>query len=469
MFYETDTIAAVSTALGTGGIGIIRISGKNAGCIADGIFHAKISVAQMKSHTIQYGKIVDPATGEEVDEVMLTKMSAPATYTREDVIEINCHGNMISQRRILALLFHSGARPAEAGEFTKRAFLNGRIDLTQAEAVIDVINSRTSMSHDAAVAQLSGSVSGYLNSVIDRLLTVMARIEVTVDYPEHDDEMKEAVIARDELNDIKAELNRALQSYNTGRLIKSGINTVIIGKPNVGKSTLLNEMAGFQRAIVTDIPGTTRDIIEEEIDIDGILLNLTDTAGIRQTEDVVEQIGVNMAMGSLKNADLIIYVADLSDNQPVEEALIEEIRGRKAILVFNKEDLLGEEATVHRVSDIVAGCGLSPEDYRTVVTSLTDPGKRGASVVKEAVKELFVTGAVSKNEEIIITAERHVNLLEKSLNSLDSALCALQEDIPLDMISIDIRNAADFLGEITGTSIKEDLIDRIFSSFCLGK
>ncbi len=466
MLYEQDTIAAIATAQGLGGIGIIRISGKDAVGVTDGIFHAKTPVRDMKSHTIQYGKIVDSKTGKVLDEVMLSKMLAPATYTREDVVEINCHGSVVAQQEVLSLLYRCGARPAQPGEFTKRAFLNGRIDLTQAEAVMDIIAAKTKQSHDAALSQLSGQISAYLNGIIDRLLTVMARVEVTVDYPEHDDELPTGVIAQEELSSIYKALEQALQSYRTGRLLKKGIQTAIIGRPNVGKSTLLNALAGFDRAIVTDIPGTTRDIITEEINVDGILLNVMDTAGIRQTADVVEQMGVQRAKDSVKDADLVLYVLSLAEENPVDADLLEVLQTKKVIVILNKEDLASLEKK-KAVSEQLLSQGLLPEHCQVIGTSLKE--QLGVADIKEAVKKLFFQGKLENNSEILITAERHAHLMQQSMESLQSALDALQMGMPLDMISIDIRNTAEYLGEIMGTSISEDLVDRIFSTFCLGK
>lgn len=466
MLYEQDTIAAIATAQGLGGIGIIRISGKDAVGVTDGIFHAKTPVRDMKSHTIQYGKIVDSKTGTVLDEVMLTKMLAPSTYTREDVIEINCHGSVVAQQEILSLLYKKGARPAEPGEFTKRAFLNGRIDLTQAEAVMDIIAAKTRQSHDAALSQLSGHISKYLNELIDRLLTVIARVEVTVDYPEHDDEHPTSVIATEELTDIYNQLDKALRSYRTGRLLKKGIQTAIVGRPNVGKSTLLNTLAGYDRAIVTDIPGTTRDIIEEEINVDGVLLNVMDTAGIRQTADVVEQIGVERAINSVKDADLVLYVLSLAEDAPVDEGLLDALKTKKVIVILNKEDL-ASETKKEEVKAQLLQHGLQQENCQVITTSLKE--ETGVAEIKQAVKDLFFRGKLETNSEILITAERHAHLMTQSMESLQSALDAMNMGMPLDMISIDIRNAAEYLGEIMGTNISEDLVDRVFSTFCLGK
>jgi len=470
MLYTEDTIAAVSTPLGTGGIGIIRISGKNAVSVADGIFHAGKSVNEMPSHTIQYGKIKD-SDGETIDEVMLTKMVAPSTYTKEDVIEINCHGNIISQQRILKLILINGARAAEPGEFTKRAFLNGRIDLAQAEAVIDVINSNSEKSHKAALSQLSGNISGHLKNIIDNLLNILARIEVTVDYPEHDDEYATEVIAREELNRIITELDSLIESYNSGKIIKSGIDTVIVGKPNVGKSTLLNALTGYQRAIVTDIPGTTRDIIEEQINIDGILLNVKDTAGIRYTDDIVEQIGVEKAKESLKNADLIVYVVSFEDSF-TENEIFNEIENKKIILIFNKKDLVSKEEiseSINKFKEMYTG---NADDIILFSTALGKDEKsctEGIERTKSAIKTLFNTGNISCNNEIIITSQRHQSLINKSKENLESAIGALDTGLPLDMISVDLKYATEYLGEITGMNISDDLIDKIFSTFCLGK
>lgn len=464
MYMNQDTIAAISTSQGNGGIGIIRISGKDAVGIADGIFRGKKTIQNMASHTLQYGHIIDPNVGTVVDEVMLSKMKAPATYTREDTIEINCHGNYICQQKILSLLFQRGARPAEPGEFTKRAFLNGRIDLTQAEAVMDLISAQTARSQEAAVSQLSGKISSYLNQIIDRLLDVMARIEVTVDYPEHDDELPVSIIAGEELEQILAEIQKAIDSYQTGKLIKTGIQTVIIGKPNVGKSTLLNALSGYQRAIVTNIPGTTRDIVEEAVNIDGILLHVKDTAGIRNTEDIVEQMGVDLARESLKGADLIVYIVALSEYEPIDPEILQEMLQKKVIVVLNKEDLVKESRIREISEELKEKMG---KDAILITAALSED--RGLKEIKEGIKDLFFQGEISGNNEILITAQRHADLLERSCQSLKDALSAMEQGMPLDMISIDIRNTAEFLSQITGDSIAEDLTDRIFSTFCLGK
>ena len=462
--YDFDTIAAVSTAIGTGGIGIIRISGLCAPELADKIFIGTKTVCEMASHTVQYGRIADPETKEIIDEVILVKMSAPATYTRENVIEINCHGSLISQRKILSLIYKNGVRPAEPGEFTKRAFLNGRIDLTQAEAVADLINAKTNKSHEAAMGQLSGKMADMLNEIIERILLVMARIEVTFDYPEHDDEMQENIIAGQEIAEILQCLKKAVETYNTGKIIKYGIKTAIIGKPNVGKSTLLNELSGFERAIVTDIPGTTRDVIEEEINIGGILLNLMDTAGIRDTEDIVEKIGINKARETINEAALIIYIISPEDTDPIDAELMQTVKGRKSIIIINKEDLTDEANLNGIINNIKSICG----DLKIITTSFIK--NKGIEEIKETIEEMFLEGNIFQNtEEIIITTERHINLMNLCIKSLKNTLDALDEKLPLDVISIDLKNAAEHLGEITGRNISEDMVDKIFSSFCLGK
>lgn len=465
MLYENDTISAISTPPGIGGIGIIRISGERAVEIADSIFHGKDSVLDMKDHSIKYGKIKDPTSSETIDEVMLSKMLAPNTYTREDIIEINCHGGQVALRKVLSLVLSQGARAAEPGEFTKRAFLNGRIDLSQAEAVIDVINSKTSQEHNAAISQLEGKLSNKLNGIIDSLLNVLASIEVTVDYPEHDDEFKTGQLALSDLTNIISELNKVEESFEHGRIIRNGVKTVIAGKPNAGKSTLLNELSGYERAIVTDIPGTTRDIIEEEISINGVRFIITDTAGIRSTSDVVEGFGVDRAKRAIEKGDLIIFLIDLANVDSKDIELLKLVKDKKTIILLNKTDLVTDQEVESTKSKILE---ILPSDNYKIISSSLINGK-DVDVLRSAIIELLDLGSINQNSEVLITHERHKALIVKARKSLEAACESLNTDIPLDMISIDIRDSADYIGEITGTSVSEDLVDKIFSTFCVGK
>jgi len=455
--YETDTIAAISTPPGTGGIGIVRVSGEKAFEIAEKLFKGKKAFDRIKSHTLSYGKIIDPEKGEVIDEVLISKMKGPNTFTKEDIIEINCHGGTIIMKRILELVLRQGARLAEPGEFTKRAFLNGRIDLSQAEAVIDLINSKTDESSKAAVDQLEGKLSVRIREVRSRLIELIAHIEVTVDYPEHDIEEITGQKIYEELKTIRKKLDKIIEGFEKGRIMREGISAVIIGKPNVGKSSLLNELTGKNKAIVTDIPGTTRDIIEEYININGVPVKIVDTAGIRETEDVVEKIGVEKAEKAIEAADLIIMMVDAKEGMKEEDLkILERIKNKKVILVINKIDL-ADNGTGFRI----------PDSIKTVKTSL----KRdiGIEDLEKEIEELFLKGEVSANSEVLLTNVRHKDLIDKAVSSIDDACRAYENKMPLDFVTIDIKSAAEYLGQITGESVREDVMREIFSRFCVGK
>ena len=459
MFTE-ETIASISTAQGTGGIGIIRISGKKSFEIAARIFKAKKKFEQIKSHTINYGKIIDPANSETIDEVLVSKMEQPNTFTREDIVEINCHGGMVVMKRILELLIREGARPAEPGEFTKRAFLNGRIDLSQAEAVIDLINSKTTEGSKAALNQLEGKLSKKLKEVRERLIELIAHIEVTVDYPEHDIEEITGKEVYGKLKIIKPKLEDIVKGFEKGRIIREGINVVIVGKPNVGKSSLLNELSGKNKAIVTDIPGTTRDIIEEYINLNGIPVRISDTAGIRETQDVVEKIGVEKAEKAIENADLVIMMLDAGEGLGREdEYILQRLGSKKVIIMVNKIDLVDDSL----VKDIEKKLCMQ----NTIKTSL----KQGLGIeeLEKNITDIFLKGEISLNSEILITNVRHKNLIDMTIKSIQEACSAYECGMPLDCITIDIKNAAEYLGQITGESVNEDVMHQIFSRFCIGK
>ncbi len=460
MLFNEDTITAISTPHGNGGIGIIRLSGDKSFEIAAKIFRGNKEFGQIKNHTISYGKIVDPKTGELLDEVLLSKMVKPNTFTREDVVELNCHGGTVVLKNIIELLIREGARLAEPGEFTKRAFLNGRIDLSQAEAVIDLINAKTNESSKAAVGQLEGKLSVRLKAARGKLVELLAHIEVTVDYPEHDIEEITGQMISSEIKAVKEKLVNIIDGFEKGRIIREGINAVIVGRPNVGKSSLLNELTGKNRAIVTDIPGTTRDIIEDYINLNGVPVRIIDTAGIRETEDVVEKIGVEKTHREVESADLIIMMIDV-DQGIIEEdvEILNKIQDKKAIIILNKIDLATEEA----VKDIERRL----ENKKVIRMSLKE--EIGTVELGKAVIELFVKGEVSLNSEVLITNIRHKNLIDKAIQSIDFAMGAYESGMPLDMITIDIVNAAQYLGEITGESVSEDVMHEIFSRFCLGK
>ena len=458
--YLEDTIAALSTPIGTGGIGIIRISGKKAFDIVSKIFISNIPIHEIDSHSVTYGKIIDPINKTVVDEVLLTKMCKPKTFTREDIIEINCHGGLVVVNRILELLLKYGARPAEAGEFTKRAFLNGRIDLSQAEAIIDLINSKTVESSKAAISHLEGNLSKKLNSLRETLVGLLAHIEVTVDYPEHDIEEITGEKVLESLRIIKDSLISLVKSFNRGKILREGINIVIAGKPNVGKSSLLNQLSGNTKAIVTDIPGTTRDIIEEYINIKGIPAKVTDTAGIRTTKDIVESIGVDKAYTAIENADLIIMVI-AADTGILEEDIevLKLIKDKKSIVMINKIDLVNEG----EIDNIKNQLNVNKILEASVIN------EKGIEELEEIIYEMFYNGEISQNNEIILTNARHKNLVDLSIESINQAINSFEIGMPLDMVTIDIKNSADSIGKITGESIDDAIMHEIFSQFCIGK
>lgn len=460
--YKEDTIAAISTPHGTGGVGIIRISGDKSFEIAQKIFVGRKDFSLIKSHTINYGKIVNPKNGITVDEVLVSKMKKPNTFTKEDVVEINCHGGLVVLKSILELCIDQGARIAEPGEFTKRAFLNGRLDLSQAEAVIDLINSKTNESSKAAVSQLEGKLSKKLKEARSKLIELLAHIEVTVDYPEHDIEEITGQMIYKEIGEVKEKLIDIVKGFEKGRIIREGIDAVIIGRPNVGKSSLLNELSGKNRAIVTDIPGTTRDIIEEYINISGIPVRIIDTAGIRETEDVVERIGVEKTHKAIDDADLIIMMIDVKRGMDEDEEdinILNKLVDKKLIILLNKIDLVDKDEISH-IENLLEG-------KKYIKTSLKED--IGLKELGDAITELFVKGEVNLKEEVLLTNVRHKNLIDKAMSSIDDAMNAHESAMPLDLITIDIINAADYLGQITGESVSEDVMHEIFSRFCLGK
>lgn len=457
---KTDTIAAIATAVSNSGIGIIRISGEEALYVADRIFRPKKGdrkVSDMESHTVHYGYITD---GEEViDEVLLIVMRAPKTYTCEDVVEIDCHGGVLVIKRLLETVLKYGARPAEPGEFTKRAFLNGRIDLSQAESVIDVINAKNDMALKSSVSQLRGAVSGKIREIRSVILHELAFIESALDDPEHytlDDYQEEL---RGKMTGALNDVEKLLASSDNGKMMKEGIRTVIVGKPNAGKSSLLNLLVGEERAIVTEIAGTTRDILEEQIQIGGIGLNVIDTAGIRDTDDVVEKIGVSRSLEYLGKADLVIYVVDsstvLDEN---DRNIMDAIQDKKAIVLLNKSDL----ETQTEAADI--------RNYLDKpVISISAKEQQGMDVLKETIQEKFFSGNITFNDEIYITNIRHKNALAEAKKSLEMVLQSMEDGMPEDFLTIDMMSAYEELGTIIGEAVGEDLVNEIFSKFCMGK
>lgn len=460
----SQTIAAVSTAMTESGIGIVRMSGEEAFQIADKIYRSKKGnkvLSEQKSHTIHYGYIVDG--DETIDEVLVMLMRGPHSFTGEDTVEINCHGGIFVVKKILETTIKYGARPAQPGEFTKRAFLNGRIDLSQAEAVIDVIQSKNEYALKSSVSQLKGNIKKKINEIRNEILYHTAFIETALDDPEHisvdgyGEQLK--VVVNNNLKEIK----ELLASADDGRIIKEGINTVIVGKPNAGKSSLLNLMVGEDRAIVTDIAGTTRDVLQETINLQGISLNIMDTAGIRNTEDIVEKIGVEKAISHANDADLIIYVIDSST--PLDEndyKILEIVRKKKTIILLNKSDL-DMIITRKDVEDIL------PEKDLIPVIEISAKNQKGIDELEEALKEMFYKGSISFNSEIYITNVRQKTALQDAYESLRKVKESIKLGMPEDFYSIDLMDAYESLGNITGETIGEDLVNEIFSKFCMGK
>ena len=457
--FHTDTIAAISTGMTSSGIGIIRISGPDAIAIADKVYDSRSGkeLENMQTHTIHYGFIRD---GEEfIDEVLVMLMRGPRSFTAEDTVEINCHGGVYAMNRILELVIRKGARPAQPGEFTKRAFLNGRIDLSQAEAVIDVINAKNEYALKSSVSQLKGSVLKVIKDIREKIIYHIAYIESALDDPEHISLDGYPEQLEEQVEQWKEKIRTLIASSENGKRMKEGIRTVIVGKPNAGKSSLLNVLLGEERAIVTDIAGTTRDVLEEQMSLSGISLNIIDTAGIRSTEDVVEKIGVKKAKTYARDADLIIYVVDSSTGlDENDEEIMEMIRDRKAIVLLNKMDL---------------DCITTEEDIRKhldkPVIPVSAKEEQGIDRLEQTVKDMFYDGSISFNDEIYITNMRQKAALKEALDSLEQVSVSIQNQMPEDFFSIDLMNAYEELGSITGESVGEDLVNEIFSKFCMGK
>lgn len=457
-----DTISAIATAIGEGGIGIVRISGSRAVAIADKLFIGKNGkrAADILSHQVVYGSIADPGSGEIIDEAILISMRAPRSYTCEDVIEIHCHGGPVPLKRILDLTLVQGARLAEPGEFTKRAFLNGRLDLAQAEAVIDIIRSKTDASLRVAVGNLSGTLSGEITLLRHDILRMIAQLEAAIDFPEEDIEEAAAADVAGLIVKANARIIELLSTAQTGRILREGLATVIIGKPNVGKSSLLNALLREKRAIVTDIPGTTRDIIEEYVNIRGIPLKIIDTAGIRETADTVEKIGVERAKELVQHADLILLLLDAS--MPLSEedqAVLALLAGKQAIILVNKSDLPSrldfEELKKTAGSRMILKISVAQGD--------------GLAELEQAIADLVYSGRVSQGEAAFITNVRHADVLRHSSLRLEEAQATIAAGMPPDCIVVDLRAAWEKLGEITGETVGEDIIDQIFTQFCIGK
>ena len=456
----SDTIAAVSTALGEGGIAIIRVSGPQAISQVAPLFNSRIPLTEAESHTVHYGHIVSPLDGQRMEEVLVTVMKGPRSFTTEDVVEISAHGGVISVRRVMDLLLQQDIRLAEPGEFTKRAFLGGRIDLSQAEAVIDLIRSKSDRAFSVALKQVSGSLSARIHELRHTLIETMAHIEVNIDYPEHDVESLTADLIKDKSREVMEGIDKLLKTANEGKILREGITTAIVGRPNVGKSSLLNALARDNKAIVTDIPGTTRDVIEEYVTINNIPLKLLDTAGIRETMDIVEKIGVERSKAAFSDADLILLVLNANDELHEDElALMEQIHGRQALVIMNKMDLPSRLDTEKLRSFF--------EESSIVPMSVLE--EEGLDKLEEAISELFFGGKLDSGDLTYVSNVRHIALLKKAHKSLQDAYEAAEMLIPIDMIQIDVRLAWEQLGEIIGDTAADSLLDQIFSQFCLGK
>lgn len=455
-----DTIAAISTAVGTGGIGIVRISGDKAIDIVDSIFLSKKNktLKNSGSHRILYGHIIDDQK-QIIDEVLIMVMKAPNTFTREDIIEINCHGGMIVTKKILDLVIRQGVRLAEPGEFTQRAFLNGRIDLSQAEAVIDIINAKTDLALQTSVQQLEGNLSDRVQQLRKSIVEMLAYIEASIDYPEYDLDEPPYDDLYEECEKIKSEISSLLENVDSGRILKEGLDTVIIGKPNVGKSSLLNTLIKENRAIVTDIPGTTRDVLEQYINVKGIPLRIVDTAGIRETENMVEKIGVEKTKEWIEKADLIILLLDATTILTEEDELIFKlVKNKKVIVLLNKIDLplqITEETLLRRIP------------YKIIPIS----AKYGEGIqeLETEIKELFFHGKIQVNDQIYINNVRHKNSLLESLHGMENVINTIEMRLPEDCMSIDLKQTYESLGKIIGEEVSDDVIHQIFSQFCLGK
>lgn len=463
MEYIKETIAAICTGLTGSGINIIRISGEEAFAIAGKVFKSVSGkkVDEFGSFSVHYGYIVDNIDNVDktIDEVLLLKMQAPHSYTREDVIEIDCHGGILVTKRILELILKNGARLAEPGEFTKRAYLNGRIDLSQAEAVIDIINAKSNLALKNSVKQLKGQVKEKIADLRERLISKTAYIEAALDDPEHISLEGFTDTLEGEINSILSEINKLIASSDDGRLINEGINTCILGLPNAGKSSLLNALLNEDRAIVTDIAGTTRDILKETVTFGDVVLNIIDTAGIRDTEDVIEKIGVDRAKKEAENADLILYVVDLNEGLTEKDLeILKEIKDKKIIIVYNKIDLLDNNIVDDR-----------SESLALKAVRISSLNGEGIDELKDLIKTLFYSGSITNEEDVIITNERHSELLVSAGQSVRNVSESINAGVSEDFLTIDMMDAYEALGKIIGESVEDDLADRIFKDFCMGK
>ena len=455
---QFDTIAAISTPIGEGGISIVRLSGEDAVAIANKLFKGA-DLTKVPSHTIHYGHIVDPKTKDVVDETMVSVLRAPKTFTREDMVEINCHGGMIVTNDILQLLLANGARMADPGEFTKRAFMNGRIDLTQAESVMDIVRAKTDKSRQVAMTQLAGGLLDKIRTMRQELLDTMAHEEVNIDYPEYDMDDLTSQEMKKKAEEVSKQIDQLLKTAQEGKIIRNGLATAIVGRPNVGKSSLLNYLTQDDKAIVTDIAGTTRDTLEEYVSVKGVPLKLIDTAGIHHTEDKVEKIGVERSKKAIAEADLVLLLLDASQDLTDEDKnLLTLTANKKRIIILNKQDL-GTKISQEMIRKIT--------DNPIIVTSILK--QKNMDALENAIEQLFFSGIENSQNQILVTNQRQAGLLAKAKQSLEDVVNGIDDAMPLDLVQIDLKNAWDTLGEITGESAPDELITQLFSQFCLGK
>ena len=454
-----NTIVAISTAAGNGGIGIVRLTGEDTFKIIEKIFKPKSNNTEIKGYTMKYGNIVNPKNNEIIDEVLVSYFVSPKSYTRENMCEINTHGGMVVEKRILEVCLENGAELAEPGEFTKRAFLNGRIDLSQAEAIIDLINSKSEKEAKESVNQLEGNLSNKINEIEQKLIDTMVNIEVVVDYPEYDVEEAKDSDAIKELEDVRELLIKLKESFNKGKILKDGIKTVILGKPNAGKSSLLNAILNEERAIVSSIEGTTRDTIEEYIHINGISLKLIDTAGIRDADNEIERIGVDKSKKLAESSDLIIAIFDTSRPFDKEdEEIVNIIKDKKAIVLLNKIDIGNAEEIENKLNDL-----------NKPIIKISALKNEGIEELYSKIEELFEFNEITSDNEILITNERHKNQINKAIENIELGIKSLKDNVPVDISAIYIKQVLEDLGEITGKNVTEDIINEIFKKFCLGK
>ncbi|AXS25647.1 tRNA uridine-5-carboxymethylaminomethyl(34) synthesis GTPase MnmE [Staphylococcus aureus] len=458
---DLDTITSISTPMGEGAIGIVRLSGPQAVEIADKLYKGKHLLNDVPSHTINYGHIIDPESKEVVEEVMVSVLRAPKTFTREDIIEINCHGGILTINRVLELTMTYGARMAEPGEFTKRAFLNGRIDLSQAEAVMDFIRSKTDRASKVAMNQIEGRLSDLIKKQRQSILEILAQVEVNIDYPEYDDvEDATTEFLLEQSKEIKQEINRLLDTGAQGKIMREGLSTVIVGKPNVGKSSMLNNLIQDNKAIVTEVAGTTRDVLEEYVNVRGVPLRLVDTAGIRETEDIVEKIGVERSRKALSQADLILFVLNNNEALTQEDyTLYEEVKNEDVIVIVNKMDL-EQNIDINEVKDMIG-------DTPLIQTSMLK--QEGIDELEIQIRDLFFGGEVQNQDMTYVSNSRHISLLKQARQTIQDAIDAAESGVPMDMVQIDLTRTWEILGEIIGETASDELIDQLFSQFCLGK